>query len=421
MPTAKLVSKETITNQSLTAIVERSQSKPPPLQDYDIRLTSDQLEFAPISRPNQYIKPICPDEGFESDIDTVSIISSDDSTCLVDDHVLKTHRENDSANGSSSSESDTETAPPRHQNESFPLPDVLCYTDVNFPKVLLFCIKDCVYVFSFDDLESLRDFYTNFNTLKAVTNQRTYCKNLQTKFNLLHRTDQNGVTHIEISREPGYARDDSARDLFLKPKPEELKKVWRSAEDLLDAPKRPERKKKPKGRAPQPPVCQDVMKGQFVRVSVDPKRKPPPPTGPPLQNLQTFSPNWAPLRQPLVLRPAKPEVWTNSVPRLLKPRSRSESRTPMAYRYIDTTARPPQFPNSATISNRLFGLSQKLKEFSTNVVQPRSFETARRGSLGERKSELKSVIKKEDGKRTGSRGLEQKKVTFSAYATVQVV
>lgn len=580
MPTAKLLSREIITNQSLTSIVEKSQSKKPPHQDYDLHLTSSQLDIIPISRPNQYIKSISSDEGFESDIDTVSIISSDDSfassTCLVEDHVLK-HRENDSANGSASSDSDTELPPKRLNNESYPLPDVLCYTDVKFPKVLVFCIKDSVLVFNFENVEHLQQFYTSFNTLKAVTNQRTYGKNIGTKFNLLHRTDHNGVTHIEISREPNATKllllpneteansniisintPDNAkiekkstllkipdtkksetlrfvREKTIKPelKPQKslddsklnlntelktskseffpsnngihsytlraknqieslkldtlvvenqrkddtaLKKVWKSAEDLLDTPKRPERKRKPKGKAPPPPVQdqkQNVMKGQFVRVSVDPKRpiEKPIRTEENLPNFQTFSssiqtftPHWSPLRQtqtPMVLttkqeKPKIPEYskkpnvlrkpdmtlqrnvpsWTNSVPRLLKkPRSRSECRnqTPMAYRYIDTTR--PQIPtyntNSATISNRLFGLSQKLKEFSTNVVQPNSksfsyCETdCRRNSIGEmtyknsNESSLKSVIKKEDGKR-GRQGNE-KKVTFSAYATVQVV
>lgn len=562
MPTAKLLSRETISNQSLTSVVERSQSKKPPFQDYDLRLTSNQLELLPISKPNQYIKPISPDEGFESDIDTLSIISSDDSfassTCMVEDHVLK-HRENDSANGSSSSDSDTEILTTRLINEYHVLTYVLCYTDVKFPKVLVFCIKDTVLVFSFENVDNLQQFYTSFNTLKAVSNQRTYAKNLGAKFNLLHRTDNNGITHIEISREaatrvitpqvnsetssiisisapdtikakiesklsqlPEVKKAETLRFIREKPQLDQklqiksfddsrvtlqselktsrseffpsngiqsftlhprkfddtrlealpiqrkdestLRKVWKSAEDLLDAPKRPERKRKPKGKAPPPPIQdpkQNIMKGQFVRVAVDPKRpldKPVKMEEPPnfqtfSPNVQTFTPNWTTLRQsqsPLILttnQKGKPYPklteykksemtskntvsWTNSVPRLLKkPRSKSETRgfTPMAYRYIDTTR--PQTPFAAsngTISNRLFGLSQKLKEFSTNVVQPsRNFYSEngeRRNSVGEmtyklnNDSNLKSVIKKDDKK-----GRNDKKVTFSAYATVQVV
>lgn len=592
MPKATLLSREALTNNSLTSIVERSQNRKPPLPEYELRLNSTQLDIILASKPNQYIKPISTDEGFESDIDTLSLISSDDSftssTCLVEDHVLK-HRENDSANGSSSSESDTETVvPQRKDNENYPLADVLCYTDVKFPKVLVFVIKDEVLVFNFDNVDHLQTFYTSFNTLKAVTNQRTYGRNLGAKFNLLQRTDNNGVTHIEISREPQTkliipdhtesssiisintpdglkdsrpvkpttttidrkaqpqfrsttvevktttfyetkpklkSFDDSrvmlqnelrtSRSEFypsttinsftLKPKlsttveqnrstskdepdgavlaENSLKKVWKSAEDLLEAPKRPERRRKPKGRAPPPPVDvqkqQNVMKGQYVRVAVDPKKQvekisrleePAPNFQTFSTNVQTFTPNWNSLRQPqspLVLS-TKPQVplkvyqnvkvpdikksettnmnpkgtqsWTNSVPRLLrKPRSKSETRhaTPMAYRYIDTTK--PQNPgystNSQTISNRLFGLSQKLKEFGNNVVSnnSRNFHyydatgDSRRSSLGEMtykvggtESSLKSVIKKQDDRRSKN-GNEQKKVTFSAYATVQVV
>lgn len=496
MPTARLLSRETISNQSLTSIVEKSQSKKPPFQDYELRLSSTQIELIPVSKPNQYIKPISPDEGFESDIDTVSIISSDDSfasSILVEDHVLK-HRENDSANGSASSDSDTEL-PPKKRNESYSLSEVLCYTDVKFPKVLVYCIKDTVLVFSFELVEHLQQLYTSFNTLKAVANSRTYHKNLGTKFNLLHRTDQNGVTHIEISREPRLvlpqekneksniisintpeteqkprtqepkrkevkSLDDSkvvlqselkSKSEFFPSKIEEnnddsLKKVWKSAEDLLDTPKRPEIKRKPKGKAPQPPVQekQNIMKGQFVRVAVDPKR--PIEKSKPEEfqtfstNLQTFTPNWTTVRQPspLILKTTpkqkiypkmeykKPETfrpapnWTSSVPRLLKkPRSRSETRQPMAYRYIDTTRPQMYTTNSATISNRLFGLSQKLKEFSTNVAH-RNFYDERRNSVGEmtyKNENLKSVIKKQDDKKKGN----EKKVTFSAYATVQVV
>ncbi|GLV36793.1 hypothetical protein CBL_02372 [Carabus blaptoides fortunei] len=591
MPKATLLSREALTNNSLTSIVERSQIRKPPLPEYELRINSAQLDIILASKPNQYIKPISADEGFESDIDTLSLISSDDSftssTCLVEDHVLK-HRENDSANGSSSSESDTETVlPQRKDNENYPLSDVLCYTDVNFPKVLVFVIKDEVLVFNFDIADHLQTFYTSFNTLKAVTNQRTYGRNLGAKFNLLQRTDNNGVTHIEISREPQTkliipehtesssiisintpeglkdvrsvkpatatidrkaqfrttpvevkktttfyetqpklkSLDDSrvmlqselrtSRSEFypsttinsftLKPKlsttleqnrstskdeldgailaENSLKKVWKSAENLLEAPKRPERRRKPKGRAPPPPVDiqkqQNVMKGQYVRVAVDPKKQvekisrleePAPNFQTFSTNIQTFTPNWNSLRQPqspLVLstKPQPPykvyqnvkvpdlkksdainmnpkgtQSWTNSVPRLLrKPRSKSETRhaTPIAYRYIDTTK--PQNPgyttNSQTISNRLFGLSQKLKEFGNNVVSnnSRNFNyydatnESRRSSLGEMsykvggtESSLKSVIKKQDDRRSKN-GNEQKKVTFSAYATVQVV
>lgn len=630
MPKASLLLRETLSSSSLTNIVEKSQNQKPPFLDYEIKFNSTKLDLVVLKpkpnqipagvggpqpgKPYQAQNPQHQDEGFESDIDSLSLISSDESftssTCLVEDHVLKhQHQETDSANGSSSSsESDTEhpgANPNSSTKESFPLNDVLCYTDVTYPKVLVFVIKDDVFVFSFDNLEYLHSFYTSFNTLKAVTNQRTYgnCVNIGAKFNLLQRTDSNGVTHIEISREnvdfghpqvqgsegsniicmstpegipkkvslddskiylqnerkssrsefypnttinsftlkprssPGYSghsrqpgfpgnseqtgnsehprniehprnpeypgnsefprypgyppKEDPLKKIFSRSlkdlaindsnkqqKPldddQTLKKTWKSAESLLEEPKRPERRRKPKGRAPPPPTEQkpsNVMKGQYVRVSVDPKNNPEKPLKletPNFQtfspNVQTFTPNWNNIRtpqSPLVLSTTletqkktryeykkneeqctkHQHSWTNSVPRLLrKQRSKSETRqnlTPMAYRYIDTTQHLPkgnlqQMNTTSTISNRLFGLSQKLKEFGSNVVAKdtgRGFTSyyevpaeQRRNSLGEMtykknssEANLKSVIKKDDKKKS------EKKVTFSAYATVQVV
>ncbi|EFA05254.1 uncharacterized protein LOC660880 [Tribolium castaneum] len=354
MPQATLLLREE-TSSSLSTLVEKSQHRKPPLPSYDLALTPTHFSLTPLPRPET-------DEGFESD--TLSLVSSDGS------YETKT-TETDSANGSSTSDSDTET-PEATRAQHHNLVDCVCYTDVKVPDVLIFIIKSETLVFKFDNLDALTRFYSNFTAVKAVANQKAYSKS-GAKFNLLERTDNNGVTHIEITP---------------------LRKVWSSADDLL-SPRRPERRKK--GRAPPPPpTTSDVLRGEYVRVNVS--------TAKDRDFIVKSQHNEK--KPPVKLALFRP-VKTDS---LMKQRSRSETRcfTPMAYRYIDTA------PAYSPMGNRLFGLSSKLRDFGEPIKECRWNNMAELGYTKE--GNLKSVIKKEESKKKN-----EKKVTFSAYTTVQVV
>ncbi|CAH1112423.1 unnamed protein product [Psylliodes chrysocephalus] len=556
---------------SLSALVEKAQKKSTPLLEYDLQLNNSHLDLVLLSKPDRKINLVTTDEGFESDIDSLSIVSSDNDSFTIEkltENDSKPTTETDSANGSSSSDSDTETSEtkpseatlplpfqpevtPERAKESFNLVDCVCYTDVNCTDILIFVIKNEALVFKFENVGFMKNFYTNFTTLKAVANQKAYGKSLTTRFNLLQRTDQNGVTHIEITKEADTRtvtndgpssiisinttsdildklaihkqKDVNSRQriesqlindikyntinsklgtktkLIMKSNSIEnilhlddnksnlvkaetnLKKVWNSAEDLLDPPKRPQRRKK--GKAPPPPVQiekQDVFSGQFVRVSVnfDPikdldktrliiKSSMNEPHPKKLQNFNLLSkPGLSSIlrpkeRQVLKYEPKKLdgvlkknkvlENWTNSMPRLLKknPRTTVEQKNfiPMAYRYIDTTQDYPlsystshliergdghfsahsqnlalsnylRGENSVqNINNRLFGLSSKLRDFPEEAGDSK-WSISDKNIIVTKDNNLKSVIKnnKDDSKKKND-----KKVTFSAYTTVQVV
>lgn len=492
MPSATLLLREQNTI-SLTSIVERALQRKPPLLEYELQLTSTQLDFTLNQKNEKLLKSNSLDEGFESDIDSISIVSCDETDLIVQVNKEKL-QETDSANGSACSDTDDAEASSATKqqstveikNECFNLVDCSCYTDVRAPDILIFVIKNETFVFKLDDFVKLQRFYANFSAFKAVANQKTYNgKNVGTKFNLLQRTDCNGITHIEISRE---GKDETRfrnsktnepssiislntpeTNLIassfnsLKLNKERNAKIWNSAEDLLDSPKKPDRRKKVKAKAPLPPLTPSTIDATKKHFPEEYNTK--------LTTYQQFSGHDAKTYETSTLNRKKLvlDSWTNSVPRLLKKqRSKSETRnfTPMAYRYIDTTIQtkpkqllkqlpPPQLnkqryetidyltlkkekkngPSSVsnnnevehTISNRLFGMSSKLRDFS--AVQNSSDKYDNKGlgkwsSLGELSyklnnvgdGSLKSVIKKDDSRRKN-----EKKVTFSAYTTVQVV
>lgn len=554
---------------SLSALVEKAQKKASPSLEYDLLVNDGLLELILFSKkPERKINSTSTDEGFESDIDSLSIVSSDNDSFTTEkllENSSKPNTETDSANGSSSSDSDTDAADSKTSGadtidggvknagmpkESYNLVDCVCYTDVKCTDILIFVIRNEAFVFKFDNINHLQTFYTNFSTLKAIANQKAYTNKFATKFNLLQRTDQNGVTHIEITREaeqrPAKDRNESsvisinapedAFEKFVKNRTKDvnsrqraesqlindikyntinsklgprtkiitksnsienildldqqnshlvkregtLEKIWNSADDLLDPPKRPVRRKK--GKAPPPPVQdkQDVLSGQYVRVNVnfDPikdfdknrlviKSSLNEPHPKKLQNFNILStarpslPSFLKSKDKQVLKyeprqletgtlnrnkPVFDSNWTNSVPRLLKkPKGKTESKNfvPMAYRYIDTTQDYPanygakssghftKTPLMAyghnlalsnylqsgnqNINNRLFGLSPKLRDFSSNE----DTKWAESNVIVTKDNNLKSVIK--NSKDDLSKKKNDKKVTFSAYTTVQVV
>ncbi|KAK9746719.1 hypothetical protein QE152_g5950 [Popillia japonica] len=277
MTIATLLSREN-SSTSLTTIVERSQQKKPPFAEYDLRLHSSQLDLVVVSQPANI--PSSSDEGFESDIDSLSIVSSDDSFTNnpLENPTPKT--ETDSANGSACSDSDeVDTGCAKKSNESFNLVNCVCYSDVKFPNLLLFVVKEEVLVFKFDDLDVLNKFYANFNALKAVTNQKIYGK---INNNNTARFDNYEPTSIISINAPNYKN--SKPKTGLEDLENNLRKIWKSSEDLIGKEaKKPERRRKLKGKAPEPPTPiheqKDVLKGEYIRVNVpkvDPEEKIPP-------------------------------------------------------------------------------------------------------------------------------------------------
>lgn len=538
---------------SLSALVENARKKKIPLAEFDLRLNNGELELIPLGKSCRKINSTSTDEGFESDIDSSSIVSSDNDSF----HPQKLNKndakpsENDSANGSDTeapesgnfekNQDETNTSlsvsPCRKQNiEKFNLVHCMCYTDIKCVDILIFVIKKESFVFKFNNLNDLRDFYSKFTALKAVANQKSYEDKMGQNFNLLQTTGRNDISHLLFKKKIEYPfslRNDSkfmsisnpldvtrecndrnypkqkesmsdikfstiGTNLGLSSKTplkssslvdslgldimqlnlvkESNLKVWNSAEDILDPPKRPQRKKKRK--APEPPAVtkekQNVMSGQYVRVNVN------------FDSIDCVDNNRLVLKSNLPKKNFSSMFNTkSSIKSLLKPKEkgvmRYESRVGDYYslnrnaktlnrswnysKFVDTSNNKPEiqkllpvelkygdgsksnnhvafhstqknlvraiYPGVGqnlalarslrgevpvqNINSRLFGLSSKLKDYSDGEGTKKSLW----GNHGKKDITLKSVIK--DKKEDANKKKNDKKVTFSTYTTVKVV
>jgi len=491
MLTGRLLLRKHLTeNSSLNLLVEKARREGSSEHYCELEIVGNTLKLKTriTSQPSQKSVPV-PDEGFESDIDSISLLSIEE-TATPKNEEKHQHQETDSANGSACSDSDSDigkinsnnTVNPERFNElveeNFNLVNCVCYADVNHNDTLIFIIKGELFVISFVDLEQLRSFYENFSTIKALAYSGNNIKSNYTKANLIQRTDSNGITHIEVER-PFYSYENyepasiislstttsvggrrSCKSFIKKSLSSEnlledndlcLRKVWNSSENFLndnnseqtldsltkiDKTNTVIKKRKVKGPAPKPPVIappppivlleesKPAPKFHFLKRNQT-------------QQMQSGSSYYQSHfnQKPAQTSTSASTFWKNSIPRLLK------KKEPMAYRYIDTTAPiitpqhlhhhqymthqmyiPKYKPNpKINLTNRLFGMSSKLKDLSStqepcnpNLKYNLSRSLTNLSALTDNHS-LKSVIKKDEKKK------KDKKVTFSAYNTVQVL
>ncbi|KAF4516867.1 hypothetical protein B566_EDAN014371 [Ephemera danica] len=203
--------------------------------------------------------------------------------------------------------------------------------------------------------------------------------------------------------------------LILPPvqKPDELHKKWSPPPTEEEPPKRPERRRYIRKNKNSAQDDANIMRGQFVRVTVESNHSPA------LLKPQFTWMYGVPATAEMVLsQPAQPQVRSRRSCRSVSPTMSRRRPPPMPHRY------GVEAHQLANTTHRLVqGLSQKLRELTPvggTLKHPKKYTTI--NDTQQQYTTLKPVIKKANKSRYGDvHGDQPKKVTFSAYATVQVV
>jgi hypothetical protein len=403
------------------------------LQSYFLKCNEQGLEI----RGPKY------DEGFESD-DTESTRSGGETE----------ERTGDTSSGVSDLDDTSEQnslirIPPLR--ELYSIRDVVfCHGDPIFPKIVVWVVNTSkrpspgfleALVFECRNESSVKDLCMNYQEISRRYKLEQYNKRKDTNTSSLMRNSQKYqnndyeqksnftremecVTGIESLRQNdcniqvmGRRRERTLRQreppslLILPAKNEsELHKIWTpppTQHHMIEEepPKRPERRRyiRKKSQQPQQMHSQDdnILRGQFIRVNVDPKT-------------------------PILLKPQF--TWMYGVPTSSEMIPTQTMRSRRSCRSVSPTMsrrRAPPMPHRygidthLTANRNMNGLTQKFTNLTTAIGGTLKYPKKYNNFEQQQYTTLKPVIKKSN-KRFNNE-YEPKKVTFSAYATVQVV